>query len=65
MDNQFVLLHERDTMTPLWVNMSLVTFIDRDVDGYTNLRFAAGSSLQVDEQPDDIVAKIQNTGDPS
>lgn len=62
MDNQFVLLHEHDTMTPLWVNLSLVTFMDFDVAGYTNLRFVSDSLLRVVEQPDDIVAKTQNTG---
>lgn len=61
MNNQFVLLHEHDTMTPLWVNLSLVTFMDFDAAGYTNLRFAADSLLRVVERPDDIVAKIQNT----
>lgn len=62
MDNQFVLLHEHDTMTPLWVNLSLVTFMDFDVAGYTNLRFAADSLLRVVERPDEIVAKTHCTG---
>ena len=60
MNNQFVLLHERDSKSPIWINLSQVSYITRD-SAYTNLYLSSGTLLYIDEHPDDVLASIQNT----
>ena len=61
MNNQFVLLHERDSKSPMWVNLSQVSYMTRD-SAFTNLYLSSGNLLYVDEHPDDVFAKTHCTG---